>query len=135
MSKRYHIVPDTGEAKPCSAQEGNCQYASEDAIHGDSIREVQSLYEERMKDQTFNSSKKLNDDEEEYEYQDHNKTSYTIGENRIEEFYKSIEKANRRLAKAGESFLPPLRRSTRSSECFLPQDVVLSSWTSMLYRP
>lgn len=99
MAKKFHIVPDTGEARPCSAEKQGCKYG-DNAIHGDSVEEVQKQYEESMKNQTFSNNSEKN--EEEYDNDSfYDRTEFTIPEENYETAVNKINAANRRLEKNG----------------------------------
>lgn len=102
MAAKYHIVPDTGEAKPCSAGNGGkCKYADSGAIHGNTVEEARSLYEKSMSDQTFAFGNAYGDSENITEESFYDRTHFSISDSKYEKALKKIENANRRLDKAG----------------------------------
>lgn len=51
MRPKYHIVPSTGEAKPCTAYKVKCKYKN--SIHADTAEDAKYLYEKSMSDKTI----------------------------------------------------------------------------------
>jgi len=94
---RYHVNPK-GEVRICRAEVGHCRYGEEG--HGDTFDETLKMYEESMKDKNL-PTEYLRDEEQEEDPEE--KYTYTYSESRYFQAIKNIEKANRRLEKAGIS--------------------------------
>lgn len=94
---KFHISPNTGEALPCSAEDGGCPYG-ENTIHGGTKEEVRTLYEAANKGNLFATQKKDLDIEDDDSY---SRLSYRVPSHKIEQARNIIEKTNRRLARQG----------------------------------
>lgn len=139
MANRFHIVPGLGEARPCSAKDvSSCKYAmsGEDVIHGESVAEVQKIYENEMKAQTFSSPSDSSDaDEIKYESV-YDRTHFRIPEEKYEKAVKKIDSANKRLTKLGidERFDMQVEKTFEEKTRTDPETGIKSKYAEVFYN-
>lgn len=127
-TSRVH-VNENGEALPCEAPPGQCPIMGGEAIHASTVAEARQLYEESMADVTVTSRNRHGGDGDAGEKSWYDRTHFTIPGENLARAQASVDKANRRLAKAGivERF------ELEATERLIPHEENGVKWAEQVY--